>query len=120
MFLIHVTFGVHSLDLICGFAGPAGPKPVKGPDSVGVPLALDQISYLKLGLEDQVPAGLPLNCSSLAAVHIVTADAAATVVLWRLPGQEDSTGRLVSPPQVLWRVWNRWRGEIHKLFNTET
>lgn len=104
------TFGINSLDLVGGLAGPAGSESVQGSDSVGVPLALNQTRHLALQLGHKVPAGLPLIHSSLAAVHIVSSDATATVVLRWLPCQEDATGRLVSPPQVLWRVGDSWWG----------
>lgn len=103
------TFWINGLDLVCGLARPAGSESVQGPDSVGVPLALDQTSHLALQLGHHVPAGLPLIHSSLAAIHVVSSDAAAAVVLWRLPGQEDAAGRLVPPLQVLRRVGDSWR-----------
>lgn len=85
------TFGINGLDLICGLAGPAGSESVQGSDSIGVPLALGQTCHLTLQLRHQVSAGFPLIGSSLAALHVVATDAAAAVVLWWLPGQEDAT-----------------------------
>lgn len=101
------TFGINSLDLVGGLAGPTGSESVQGSDSVGVPLALSQTRHLALQLRNQVSAGLPFISSSLTSVHVVASDATSTIVLWGLPGQEDATGRLVSPPQVLWRVGDR-------------
>lgn len=103
------TFGINSLDLVGGLARPASSETVQGSDSVRVPLALGQTRHLALQLRDQVPTGLPLIGSSLAALHVVAADAGAAIVLRRLPGQEDAAGRLVSPPQVLRRVGDGWR-----------
>lgn len=86
------TFGINSLDFISGLAGLAGTKSVQGTDSVGVPLTLGETCHLELGLRDQVPAGLPLVGSPLAAVNVVASDTRTSVVLWRLPSQEDATG----------------------------
>lgn len=98
------TFGINRLDLVGGLAGLACTESVQGSDSVGVPLALDQTRHLELQLRHHVPAGLPLIGSSLTAVQVVASDAGAAIILRRLPCQEDTAGRLVSPPQVLWRV----------------
>lgn len=86
------TFGINSLDFISGFTGLAGTKSVQGSDSVGVPLTLGETCHLELSLRDQVPAGLPLVSSPLAAVNVVASDTRTSVVLWRLPSQEDATG----------------------------
>lgn len=106
VFFFLPTFRINGLDLIGGLAGHAGAESVEGSDSVGVPLAFRQTRHLELQIRHQVTAGLPLVGSSLAAVYVVTTDTGATVVLWWLPGQEDAAGRLVSPPQVLWRIGN--------------
>lgn len=87
-----ITYRINSLDLVCGLAGPAGSESVQSSDSVGVPLALDQTGHLALQLWYRVSAGLPLICASLAALHVVASDAGATVIFWRLPGEEDATG----------------------------
>lgn len=92
------------MDLVSGLAWQSGSKSVQGADSVGVPLALNQAGDLTFQLRGHVSAGLPLIGSSLATVHIVATDAAAAIVLGRLPGQEDAAGGLVSPLQVLRRV----------------
>ena len=86
------TFGINSLDLVGGLAGPTGSESVQGSDSVGVPLALEQTRHLDLQLGNHVSAGFPFISSSLAAVHVVASDAATTVILRGLPGQEDATG----------------------------
>lgn len=110
------TFRINSLDLICGLAGQTSSKSVQGSDSIRVPLTLSQTSDLTLQLRCHFSTRLPFICSSLTAIHIVASDGTATIILWRFPGKEDPTGRLVSPPQVLWRIRNScWRKKVERL-----
>lgn len=115
------TFRINSLDLICGLAGQTSSKSVQGSDSIRVPLTLSQTSDLTLQLRCHFSTRLPFICSSLTAIHIVASDGTATIILWRFPGKEDPTGRLVSPPQVLWRIrnscWRKKSGEVRKAFH---
>lgn len=108
--LCWVTFWIHSLDLIGGLAGYAGPQAVEGPDPVGVPLALRQTRHLELQIRHQVAAGLPLVASPLAAIHVVAADPGATIIPGRLPGEENAARRLVPTAQVLRGVRDSCRG----------
>lgn len=86
------TYWINSLDLVCGLAWLAGSQAVQCSDSIGIPLALSQTRHLAFQVRHHISAGLPLICSSLAAVHVVAFDAASTIVLRRLPGQEDAAG----------------------------